>query len=456
MKSRKSAALPGWLPMLLSLVVAFSACRKNPDSTLGEDLGDKDFLTEHYQDTAFDIIVYSMPDTGLVVQNAARMLLGSVQDNVFGRTDYHVYAQLYYEGTNTGTSGFVSDTTGNHTVDSVVLVLPYSSFYPNPDNAAYGRPIRLSLHDLTEELQDSGDTDSLYSVSSEVAYNPAVLPGNEFTITPRPFDSVSDTLSNSKYVPALRVPLDLNFGLKLMTLPEEAYAADDAAFSQYYPGICLRSHSVASEAESSVVSFAFASADETARIIVYYGSLSEDEPRYSIFGFGPVRFTKVDRDYTTSTDADFLAQMNGDSTAGRRTVYMACSGGSYVGCVLPNVRELFAGRRIIINRAHLVLKAAAAANGSGVEVPQSLTVPGSLDAAYREDGIWNQDKKEYRLILTRYLQNLFYEEATPEPFYIYPSTVERYGTPRAVKLNGPSAENGSPMKLEIIYTEVKE
>lgn len=456
MKSRKSAGLFGCLSVFMILALGLSACRKNPDSTLGENLGNKDFLTEHYQDTAFDIIVYSMPDTGLVVQNAARMLLGSVQDNVFGRTDYHVYAQLCYEGTNTGTSGFVSDTTGNHTVDSVVLVLPYSSFYPAPDNAAYGRPIRLSLHELTEELQDSGNTDSLYSVSSEVAYDPSVLPGNGFTITPRPFDSISDTLSDAKYVPALRVPLDLNFGLKLMTLPVEAYAADDAALSQYYPGICLRSHSVASEGESSVVSFAFSSADETARIIVYYGSLSEDEPRYSIFGFGPVRFTKIDRDYTTSTDPDYLAQMNGDSTAGGRAVYIACSGGSYVGCALPNVRELFAGRRIVINRAHLVLKAASAANGSGVEVPQALTVPESLDAAYQEDGAWNSDKHEYRLVLTRYLQRLFYDEAEPEPFYIHPSTVERYGTPRAVKLNGPLADDGSPMKLELIYTEVKE
>lgn len=455
MKSRKSAALR-WLSVSMILVIGLSACRKNPDSTLGEDLGNRDFLTEHYQDTAFDIIVYTKPDTGLIVQNAARMLLGSVQDNVFGRTGYHVYAQLYYEGTNAGTSGFVSDTTDNYTVDSVVLVLPYSSFYPAQDNAAYGRPIRLSLHELTEGLQDSGNTDSLYSVSSEVAYDPTVLPGNEFTITPRPFDSISDTLNNTKYVPALRVPLDLNFGLKLMTLPEEAYAADDAALSQYYPGICLRSHSAMTEEESSVVSFAFASADETARIMVYYGSISEDEPRYSMFGFGPVRFTKVDRDYTTSADPDYLAQMNGDSTAGNRAVYIGCSGGGYVGCVLPNVRELFAGRRIIINRAHLVLKAASAANGSGLEVPQTLTVPGSLDADYNEDGAWNSHQHEYRLVLTRYLQRLFYEEAEPEPFYIYPSTTERYGTPRAVKLNGPSAENGSPMKLELIYTEVKE
>lgn len=455
MKSRMSAVPFGGLSVLITLAVVLSACRKDPNSGLGEELGDRDFLTEHYQDTAFDIVVYTMPDTGLIVQNAERMLLGSMQDGVFGRADYHVYSQLYYAGSNTDDLGFVPDTVNGVSVDSVVLIMPYSSLYPKKEDVTYGRPIRLNLHRLTEDLLDSGHADSLYSVSSEVAYDPAVLPGNGFTITPRPFDSVTDTVNNSTYVPALSARLDPAFGLSLMTLPADAYAQGESVFSEYYPGICLRSVAAGTESESSVVSFNFGSG-EGVRIIVYHGLVDEKTPRYSVFGFGPVRFTKVERDYGTSTDRDFLAQMRGDSTAGLRHVYLAASGGAYIGCVLPNVRELFAGRRIIINRAHLVLKAASAANGSGIEVPQSLTVPGSWDAAYREDGMWNKEKKEYRLMLTRYLQHLFYEEAEPEPFYIYPSTEERYGTPRAVKLNGPSAENGSPMKLELIYTEVEE
>lgn len=453
MKSRKSVGLFGCLSVFMILALGLSACRKNPDSSVGEDLSDPDFLTEHYQDTAFDIVVYSRPDTGLVVQNADRMLLGSVQDQVFGRADYHVYSQLYYAGSNTDAPGFISDTVDGFSIDSVVLILPYGSLYPTEKNAAYGRPIRLSLHELTEELIDSGHADSLYSVSAEVAYNPTVLPGNEFSITPRPFDSITDTVNNTTYVPSVRVRLDRDFGLALMTLPKEAYEGE---LSRYYPGVCLRSGSVGSESESSVVSFDFATENNAVRIIVYYGQVDAQTPRYSVFGFGPVRFTKVERDYGTSTDPDFLAQMRGDSTAGRRHVYLAASGGAYIGCVLPNVRELFADRQIIINRAYLVLKAASGTNGSGVDVPRSLTVPGSLEATYNEDGAWNKDKQEYRLPLTRYLQRLFYEEATPEPFYIYPASTERYGTPRAVKLNGPWADGGSPMKLELIYTEVKQ
>ncbi|MDE5735969.1 MAG: hypothetical protein K2H65_02690, partial [Bacteroidales bacterium] len=107
------------------------------------------------------------------------------------------------------------------------------------------------------------------------------------------------------------------------------------------------------------------------------------------------------------------------------------------------------------NRAHLVLNAASASNGSDVTLPQTLQIPGSLDDAYSQDGTWDSGDKAYRLVLTRYLQRLLYEQATPEPFYIYPSTLERYGTPCCVKLNGPKAA-GSPMKLEMIYTEVKE
>ncbi|MDE7149203.1 MAG: DUF4270 domain-containing protein, partial [Bacteroidales bacterium] len=231
-----------------------------------------------------------------------------------------------------------------------------------------------------------------------------------------------------------------------------------AAFQRYFNGICLRSVPVATQDESAAVSFAFGTTtttDEIARILVYHGLVAPDTARYSVFTFGPVRFTKVDRDYA-SADPDFGAQMDGDSTAGQRAVYLACSGGAYIGCVLPNVRALFADRRIVINRAYLVLKSASESNGSGIGFPQTLQIPGSLDDAYVQDGRWNADKQEYRLTLTRYLQRLFYEEATPEPFFIYPSTIERYGTPCAVKLNGPSSGNGSPMKLELIYTEVKE
>ena len=455
MESRRSAVpLLGRLSVFLTALVALSACHKNPDSPLGGTVGgDKDYLTERYQDTAFDIVVYSLPDTGLIVQNAERMLLGSVQDDVFGRADYHIYSRLIYAGTNASTDGFVPD---EDAIDSVVLVLPYSGLYPTKKGAADGRPIQITVHELTESLYDSGNADSLYSITSDIPYSTAFGPAASFS--PRPFDTVYDSLSQQSVVPSLRVRLDASLGQRLMTLPQDAYGSSDV-LEQYFHGLCLRSVPVTAQDESSVVSFAFGANLEAIgdimRIIVYHGRLSEDTARYSVFTFGGVRFTKVERDYNTSADADFKAQMNGDSTAGGNAVYLACSGGACIACVLPNIREVFAGRQIIVNRAHLVLNAASASNGSGVTLPQTLQIPGSLDDAYSQDGKWDSEDKAYRLVLTRYLQRLLYEQATPEPFLIYPSTVERYGTPCCVKLNGSQAA-GSPMKLEMIYTEVKE
>lgn len=442
------------LSVFFILLIGLSGCRKDPDSPLGGTVGgDKDYLTERYQDTAFDIVVYSLPDTGLIVQNAERMLLGSVQDDIFGRTDYHIYAQLVYAGTNASTDGFVDD---DDAIDSVVLILPYSGLYPTRKGAADGRPIHITVHELLEELYDSGNTDSLYSITSDLPYSAAFGPAASFS--PRPFDSVYDSLNLQSSVPALRVRLDASLGQRLMTLPQAAYDSSDA-FKRYFHGLCLRSVPVTVQDESSVVSFAFGTSLESEsdimRVVVYHGLASGDTARYSVFMFGHLRFAKIDHDYNTSTDADFKAQMNGDSTAGGNAVYIACSGGARMACVLPNIREVFAGRQIIVNRAHLVLNAASSANGSGITLPQTLQIPGSLDDAYSQDGKWDSEDKAYRLVLTRYLQRLLYEQATPEPFYIYPSTVERYGTPCCVKLNGPKAA-GSPMKLEMIYTEVKE
>lgn len=443
----------GRLSVFLCALVALSACHKNPDSGLGGTIGgDKDYLTERYQDTAFDIVVYSLPDTGLIIQNAERMLLGAMQDDVFGRADYHLYSQLHYLGTNAPTEGFLED----DVIDSVVLVLPYSGLYPTAKGAADGRPIHITVHELTEELYDSGNADSLYPITSDIPYGPAL--GASVSFSPRPFDTVYDSLNQRSSVPSLRVHLDTEVGKKLLSLPAAAYESSDA-FSQYFHGLCLRSVPVAAQEQSSVVSFAFGTnlTDETdmMRIEVYHGRVAADTVRYSLFAFSGVRFTKVERDYGTSADADFKAQMNGDSTAGGQSVYIACSGGARMACVLPNIREVFAGRQIIVNRAHLVLNVASAANGSDISLPQTLQIPGSLDDAYSQDGHWNSGDKAYRLVLTRYLQRLLYEQAVPEPFYIYPSTLERYGMPCCVKLNGPKAM-GSPMKLEMIYTEVKE
>ena len=452
MESKGGAVLLGRLSVFLLVLAGFSACHKNPDSGLGGTVGgDKDYLTERYQDTAFDIVVYSRPDTGLIVQNAERMLLGSMQDDVFGRANYHIYSQLVYGGTNAPTEGFLE----GDVIDSVVLILPYGGLYPSQKGAADGRPIRLTVHELTQELYDSGNTDSLYSINSDIPYAEAFGPAVSFT--PRPFDTVYDSVSQTSTVPSLRVHLDASLGKRLLEFPQSAYTTDD--FLTYFHGLCLRSVPVTSQDESSVVSFAFGTSltDESdmMRIEVYHGEVAADTARYSVFTFRGVRFTQVERDYSTSTDADFKAQMAGDSTAGGQSVYIASSGGAYLACVLPNVCELFAGKQIIVNRAHLVLKAASTANGSGIGLPQTLQIPGSLDDAYNQDGKWNSGNQEYRLVLTRYLQRLLYEQATPEPFFIYPSTVERYGTPRCVKLNGPQAV-GSPMKLELIYTEVKE
>ncbi|MDE7103297.1 MAG: DUF4270 domain-containing protein [Bacteroidales bacterium] len=454
MESRRSAVpLLGRLSVFLTALVALSGCHKDPDSALGGTVGgDKDYLTERYQDTAFDIVVYSLPDTGLIIQNAERMLLGSMQDDVFGRADYHVYSQLRYVGTNASTDGFVDD---DDAIDSVVLILPYSGLYPTQKGVADGRPIQITVHELTEGLYDSGAADSLYSISTDIPYGAAFGPASSFS--PHPFDTIYDSVKLQSLVPSLRVRLDASLGERLMALPQAAYETSDA-FVQYFHGLCLRSVPVTAQGESSVVSFAFGNSLESAdmmRIVVYHGRISADTARYSLFAFGPVRFTKVERDYGTSADADFKAQMNGDSTAGGQAVYLACSGGAYMACVLPNIREAFAGRQIIVNRAHLVLNAASVSNGSDVTLPQTLQIPGSLDDAYSQDGKWDSGEKGYRLVLTRYLQRLLYEQATPEPFYIYPSTLERYGMPCCVKLNGPKAA-GSPMKLEMIYTEVKE
>lgn len=458
---------------ILPVILAFSAaCETDPDSILGNGMHDNNVLVAKY-DTAFKIEAFSVSDDSLILQNGSDVLIGASYSPVFGGATYNLVVQLLSMRTS-DTAYHAGELTAGFRVDSVVLNLPYSTFYPTHKKMD-GRPLTFSLYEVTEDLVDGTGADSAYSSNYQVKYDPVALSA-PITVYPRPYDTVTDTVNGTAMtvIPDLRVRVDNKFGEKLlnsvlqMTSTEQE---DISAMPKYFKGMYLKVEPCYSENQSIVflVSNLYA---EGAMITVYFNG-DGTSTSYQDFILGPMRFTHVLRDRNLSTDLLYKSQMeeSGDTASGGQRLYIEGSGGSRVRFRIPNFPTEIDGDKIVINQAVLVLKNVDKGEESDIGYPEQLQCflyhgkasESELPDASDPGGYYDESAGEYRLNVTRYFQKLAYmttvDTANRKYFRDYidvaPVTTERYERPTRVVLYGPRAEKDY-MRLEVIYTIIND
>ena len=458
---------------ILPVILAFSAaCKPDPDSILGNGMHDNNVLVAKY-DTAFKIEAFSVSDDSLILQNGSDVLIGASYSPVFGGATYNLVVQLLSMRTS-DTAYHAGELTAGFRVDSVVLNLPYSTFYPTHKKMD-GRPLTFSLYEVTEDLVDGTGADSAYSSNYQVKYDPVALSA-PITVYPRPYDTVTDTVNGTAMtvIPDLRVRVDNKLGEKLlnsvlqMTSTEQE---DISAMPKYFKGMYLKVEPCYSENQSIVflVSNLYA---EGAMITVYFNG-DGTSTSYQDFILGPMRFTHVLRDRNLSTDLLYKSQMeeSGDTASGGQRLYIEGSGGSRVRFRIPNFPTEIDGDKIVINQAVLVLKNVDKGEESDIGYPEQLQCflyhgkasESELPDASDPGGYYDESAGEYRLNVTRYFQKLAYmttvDTANRKYFRDYidvaPVTTERYERPTRVVLYGPRAEKDY-MRLEVIYTIIND
>ena len=458
---------------LVALLLLFS-CKTDPNAILGKNIHPDNDLVSRY-DTAFQIEAFSISDDSLIIQNSSSVLLGTSFSPVFGSETYNLAVQLLtlrVEGDDSYTYYMGTDLSLTSQVDSVVLTLPFSGTFPKHKRMD-GRMLRLSLHEITEELIDGEGYDSAYCSNREPAYNPTPI-GEILTVYPKPFDTVYDSAMGYTLVPDLRIHLDKKFGKDLldyvyhMTDDEKA---DLGAMRQYIKGIYIKSHPCGSEKESIVfsVSNLFSLG---ADITVYFNGMEDAGTSYQKFVLGPLRYTHVNRDRSLSTDQLYKSQMQqeGDTAAGSQRLYVEGSGGSRIRFRIPGFQDVVSGR-VVINQAVVVLENADSDREPDINVPAQLQCVRYYNRGSEADildisnpgGTYDSKKGQYRINVTRYLQRLAYlttvDTANRKLFDNYldivPESDERYEQPTRAILYGPGVSpNG--MRLEVIYTVVND
>jgi hypothetical protein len=343
----------------LSLLTVFSCT--NPIDT-GSSLLDEDLVNVQTVDTfkinttavpGDSLLVYSLP-TASASGFISRYFFGKMNDPIMGLTDVAVQTQLV--------PAIQIHPGLNITVDSLVLVLPYSTANIYGDKAQrYDLEIR--------ELADSFALDKNYYGNQKLPAKPGVMQAKSFAVN---FDSIrikdysTGIAVENKVPPQLRVRFtDGEFQSRLLGLDTSIYKSRVKFIKALY-GLQLN----ASNIGKALAAFDLSST--RAGLYLYYKTAtgSAQEYRY-VFGF--VAANSITRDRGTSLLGKYLA-----GAPNQEYILLQGQEGANSKLSIPGLKNL---KNVIVNKAELVLKVA---NVPGDEAVFFTPSPRIL-AMYRND-----------------------------------------------------------------------
>jgi hypothetical protein len=420
------------------------ACNKEPD-LIGLDLiPDGDKMHANIMDTT-TIVAYSVLDDSVLTSSMSYGVIGSIYDEVFGKTTASLYAQIRLS-TNAPSFGT------SPVVDSVVLILPYSGLFG--DSTALQT---FSVYELTEAM----DADKEYfSNNPGLAFNSA-LPLAVQTFLPRVSDSVVVD-SATKIIPQLRLKFnEPAFGQKIMSASATNLENNDN-FTTYFKGIVITANPENTPGKGSLVSFNILS---TSSYLKMYYHNSTDTLVYN-FGItsASARFNRYEHYGYAQASQDFKTQvLNHDTIQGKQKLFIQAFGGSKVRLRFPNLKKWASDNnyKIAVNNAQLIMSNADV--NSLFSAPAKLTIRKILTDSTQSilvdenegsgyfDGTYNS-VKEYRFRISHYIQQLMDPETEDKGLYLFAPGSSYIGN--RLILNGTATETGK-MRLVITYTKIK-
>lgn len=359
------------LPAILMLIVIMSSCA---DPTfVGSELLDDDRVEAVFTDTVTIRSRTVRGDSVVTYAGIASLeayLFGDFQDPHFGRTFAEIYAQPTFE---ISSFSFLTPNFEDATIDSVVLVLPYTA------NGFYGDtevPYSLEVY----ELEDSLSLDSVYYSSKQINYSN--LLGSK-TFTPS-LDSVTyidyttsspDTVSLAQ----LRVPLDREFALQLANADTSVFASN-AAFLEYFKGVAI----VPSAPTPGMISFDLVPTGGSYDGGLYVYLKRDSVPsqyRFPLSFYSPL-VSHLENDYAGSTIEPLINQ---DGISDSLAVIQGTEG-LLMELEFPHLEGL---RDVILNKAELLVPIASLENDDPALYP-----PAEQIFAY----YYNETDNAYRLV----------------------------------------------------------
>jgi len=446
--------------LLITLTSLIWSCKKEPD-LLGLDLIPEEDLLNHAVIDTITIRAITEREDTLRTDELATMLLGSINDPVFGTTTASVYTQLRLPGTNVS---FGTDVV----VDSIVLTLPYKGIYG--DSSAVQN---ITVYELDESIQTSVKSETSGRTLDYPYYHFSTLqhkatPVGQFSFVPNTVDS--SMLDTVKVGPFMRIPLTLEFANRIVNANQilDSALANNTKFLQAIKGLYITAEPATAPGSGAIMYLN--PTHSLSRVHIYYSAMVNNERENKklelLINENSGRFNHYEHSGYAGADPDLVAQMQGNGASASQKLFLQSMGGTRIKLEFPYLDKL-RDKKMAIHEARLVMENA----GDDTEyrlpgligireryVGQDLTTE-KYTYLYRAivdenagsnyiDGYLNDDK--YKLRITRYIQQrLLHPEIEFGPLYLL-AAGSALSANRAV-IGGPGAEQGK-LKLVIYYT----
>ncbi len=432
--------LSHYLAAAVFVLAAFSSCEKsNGTIGAGKFTNDRPELGEKL---TFPVVSYTIPWDSVSTKSPAKVVLGNLEDPIFGRTQSAFATRFLLSKT--------SPDFGEGTVcDSVKLRLAYSGYYGIP-----GDEIHVQVKALTEALIDTANYYSNHQTPLGAVVADTVVALDPFA---RLFNGV-DSL-----VGYLSFDMDPSYFQSILFDPSMAgadFLADNESFVEEVPGLHFSDIGSGSE-----IAGYFNLSNPGSMIELYYHTGEEDTvPKVFNLTFGqnfgdPVgSYNSYNHDHTSSQfDLDMMDTVNGE-------VLTYVQGGSGARTVLffPGLDTLI-GKDYSINRATLTADVLQGTVGP-YTLPSSLLLLQDLDTTQQlvrdysssvnatGGTVVRADIREYkyRFNVTRTVHDFVNERGEVLPLMLIPSSSS--GNLHRAVLGG-GMHPSIPMEFNVYYTK---
>jgi hypothetical protein len=433
--------------VLISLILV--SCTKEPES-IGLDVQPpSDRLGTNFTDTTH-IIAYSVLEDSIVTSALSQNVVGYVNDPYFGTMSAGFVTQFNLPSRDVHFDN-------NPVLDSVVLVVGYRGLYGDTTSG-----VNFKVYELSQDIYKDSTyyQNSTYSVYSKpLNYNPSQYHTTQIST---PVISPTDTTGAQ-----FRIRLSTRWGqTKIFNKSNQPEISSNDLFKAYFKGLYITAEDARGLGHLVYLGI---NKSTTSGVYFYYHNDSETSQVFRILVEDDcARANQYNhRNYSTASIQIRNQVINHDTSLGANQLYLHPGGGINTYVKFPTVREQFKNRRVVINRAELVITNLIP-NMKGFYVPAQITLVANSstgtylflpDDAFTEGsdyfgGIYNSTTNEYRFRITRYIQHLIN------------STDEDYGltmlvSGRAVFGNrlifagyhpNISLSKNKPFRLELSYT----
>lgn len=411
------------ISLLISTILFLTlvSCRKETVSHVGDNIlpaGDK--FKVSYVEIPFSAKTVKGEENLFKINGQNTALFGSYNFNdEFGTSQAAFLTQIKLNKEN-------PDFGTNPKIDSVMF------YFLLKDSASYGdknTPLQFKIYELNKSIY----SDSTY-YANQFDYRNYI--NENSTICDTSF-SVSEIKDNF-----ITFNLDTNFAHKILYAPADSLA-DNATFINYIKGICVTADTVAN---GGAVLYGSHLSKNT-QIVIYYHNINSEtsDTTYN-------KFELLINNNCASVNSFYHSYGNinfNDST--QEYVYIQGMGGAIGKVDFSLLKTFFADSgKVMVNKAEVILPNEEDVLGtySPREIMLERIDTDSL-TTLAQKGYLSDDKTEYSVVLTGYINDIITGAESFTQMYIYPA----YPVINAGKTKIINNKNNKSIKLKITYTK---